>query len=130
MNLGEGVRGRRCKDGRDGAWASLLAKECQSPLEGELRGCLGPGFLRLPGNTQDFGGCCLGAGVARAKDGPLGKAMPLVESRCQEGRHSGTIPLLSPDTTDWGRRHSQGRGKQQVGSKQADQQSKAANSFC
>ena len=74
MNLGEGVRGRRCKDGRDGAWASLLAKECQSPLEGELRGCLGPGFLRLPGNTQDFGGCCLGGGGGSGQGRTIGKS--------------------------------------------------------
>ena len=44
VNLGEGVQGRRCKDGRDGAWASLLAKECQSPWKGSFGGASALGF--------------------------------------------------------------------------------------
>lgn len=44
------------------------------PLEGELRGCLGPGFLRLLGNTQDFGGHCLGGGGGSGQGRTIGKS--------------------------------------------------------
>lgn len=36
--------GKETQDGRDGAWASLLAKKCQSPRKGSFGGASALGF--------------------------------------------------------------------------------------
>ena len=121
MNLGKGVWGRRRKDGWDRAQAALLAKECQSPLEGELWGFLGLWVSEAPGKHPGLwralpaGRGWLGPGMDSSE-----KPCHLLEVAARKGDTRGPFLffLLTPRT---GGGDTASNGKQQAHSKQADQ---------
>ena len=131
VTLGGGVQGRRRRMGGTGRGPLCWPRSASPPGRG-ASGVPQPWVSEAPRKYP---------GLWRALPGGrgwLGPGMDCWEKPChllevavmKGDRYSGTIPLLPPDSMDWGRRHSQRHGKQQVGSKQADQQSKTANSFC